>query len=78
MTEKPIKLEDKDVFTVNEVAAIIRVNRWTVLDYIYGGKLKAHKMGNGKGKKGKKRLWRIWRQDIIDFINSGDKGKESE
>lgn len=76
MSEKPIKLEDKDIFTVNETATILGVNRWTVCDYIYEGKLKANKLGNGTGKKGNKRRWRIWKRDLIEFINTGSSIKE--
>ncbi len=67
-----------ELLTTKEVAKILKVNPWQVLDYIYQKKLKAQKMGNGIGKKGNKRRWRIWKQDLLDFINKGSNIKDSE
>jgi hypothetical protein len=69
MNEKGIRLDDKDIFTVNEVATILGLNRWTVCSYIYEGKLKASKLGDGTGKRGNKRRWRIWKKDLMAFVN---------
>lgn len=55
--------------TTAEVAEYLSVNEWTVRLYINQGVLKAHKLGNGTGKKGSKRRWRVWRSDLIEFIN---------
>lgn len=52
-----------------EVAEFLQVNEWTVRVYITSGLLKAHKIGNGTGKRGSRRRWRIWKHDLIDFIN---------
>lgn len=57
--------------TVDEAAEFLSVSRWTVLDYIYQGKLQAYKMGNGSSKRGNRRQWRIWKNDLVDFINKG-------
>lgn len=77
MTDKQIGIGDKDIFSVNEIASILSVDRSTVLGYIYTAKLKAHKMGNGTGKKGSRgRRWRIWRDDFISFLDKGSNIKE--
>ncbi len=51
---------DEQLYTVQEVADMLKVHWQTVLNYIKRGKLKAVRMGKG---------YRITRQDINAFIN---------
>jgi len=62
-------MKDKPLTTA-EAADFLSVNEWTVRHYIRQGLIKAHKMGNGTGKKGNKRGWRIWREDLVKFLDS--------
>ncbi|HRR98121.1 MAG TPA: helix-turn-helix domain-containing protein [Candidatus Syntrophosphaera sp.] len=50
------------LYTLTEVADILRVTRRTLYNYIKSGKLKAVKMG---------REWRITYENLKDFIESG-------
>jgi len=81
MNEKrAIRIDDKDLFKPSEVAEIIGVTWYTVVyKYIHKGLLKAHKIGNGTGKrKRESRHWRIWKEDLIDFLNRGSDIKGDE
>jgi len=59
------------LMTVDQAAEFLAVIPQTVRDYINAGKLKAHKLGNGTGKRSRRREWRIWKHDLIEFINRG-------
>lgn len=48
------------LYTTNEVAEILKVNRRTIFRYIKSGKLKAVKIGQ----------WRIKQADLDNFINN--------
>jgi len=62
--------------TVKEAAEFLSVSTWQVRDYIYEGRLRAYKMGNGTGKRGSRREWRIWKKDLVAFINRSSNIKE--
>ncbi len=47
------------VFTLKEVAEILKVSERTIFRYIHGGKLKATKIGN----------WRIREEDLDEFLS---------
>jgi len=49
------------VYTVEDVAKILKVQNRTVRDYIRGGKLKAVKLG---------RAYRVREEDLKAFLNS--------
>ena len=49
------------VYTVGEVAKILKVQNRTVRDYIIAGKLKAKKLG---------RAYRVREEDLKAFLNS--------
>jgi excisionase family DNA binding protein len=51
---------DQQLYTVQEVANILKVHWQTVLNYIKRGKLKAVRMGKG---------YRITQQDLDTFID---------
>jgi len=57
------------LLTVKEAAAFLSITSDQVRLYIKDGKLKAHRLGNGKGKRESKRPWRIWRRDLLEFVN---------
>lgn len=57
-----INSHDKDLFTSNDVAGILQVSQWTVVNYyIKNNLLKAFKL-NDRGQ------WRIWKEDLLAFI----------
>jgi len=64
------------LMTVDQAAEFLAVIPQTVRDYINAGKLKAHKLGNGTGKRSRRREWRIWKSDLVDFVNRSDNTKE--
>ena len=54
------------VYSLDEVAAILKVTRRTLYNHISGGKLKAVKMG---------KYWRVSQEVLQDFIKTGTEGK---
>jgi len=63
-------MKDK-MLTTTEVAKFLDMSAWKVRDYIKTKVLKAHKIGNGAGRKGSPKEWRIYEKDLIDFVNKG-------
>lgn len=54
-----------DVFlTVNEISAILKVERATVIRWIMAGRLRAFKPGDG-------RVWRVASADFQRFVKGG-------
>lgn len=53
---------DLKVFTLEEAAAILKVNKRFLYPYLEAGKLKGAKIG---------RAWRITEEDLRDFISKG-------
>lgn len=52
------------VYTLLEVADILKVTRRSIYSYIKSGKLKAVKMG---------KYWRVKEEDLRDFLSTGTK-----
>ena len=52
------------LFDPSEVAAILRLNRYTVMDWLRAGKLRGVKVGS--------KLWRVKESDLEDFIRLGE------
>lgn len=52
-----------DLFTINEVAAILKVSKSLVYGMIASGKIACHRIGNGRG------VIRIRRDDLEQFIS---------
>ena len=50
------------VYTLKEVAAILKVTRRTLYNYVSSGKLHAVKMG---------KYWRVSEESLRDFISKG-------
>lgn len=66
-----------ELLTVEEVAAILKVHRYTVKQtYIASGKLKAIRVGVRKPQMKDTRQWRIRRSDLEDFISQGQSDEE--
>jgi len=60
------------LLTITEVMNKLKVGRLTVYDYIYSGKLRAHRLGGTGGKhKENRKPYRIWETDLLEFIDSG-------
>ncbi|KKN59287.1 hypothetical protein LCGC14_0543860 [marine sediment metagenome] len=57
------------LLTTQQAAEFLSVNVYQVREYIKNGKLLAHRLGNGTGKRGSRRPWRIWDFDLKIFIN---------
>lgn len=57
-------MEKAVLYTVMEIADILKVSRRTVYNYISDGNLKAIKIG---------KMWRIKKSDFEDFLNDGIK-----
>ena len=55
--------------TVNEISALLKVRRDTVVSWITAGRLRAFKPGGG-------RFWRIRRTDFQRFIKGGSEFRE--
>ena len=56
-----------EFLTVNEIAALLKVKRDTVVRWIMAGRLKALKPGGG-------RFWRIRRADFQRFLKFNQRG----
>lgn len=52
-------MDDIKIYTMQEVADILKVTRRTVYTYVYNHKLKANKIG---------KEWRVSHEDLQDFI----------
>ncbi len=57
-------MEDFKLYTVEEIAGILKVTERTLYNYIKSGVLKAVKIG---------KYWRIKHTDLENFINKGTK-----
>ena len=57
------------VYTLDEVAAILKVTRRTLYTWITAGQLKAVKIG---------KYWRVSEQVLQDFAAKGTKGQNSQ
>lgn len=55
-------MEDFKLYTVDEIASILKVTKRTLYNYIKSGVLKAVKIG---------KYWRIKHSDLQDFIDKG-------
>lgn len=55
-------MADIKVYTLEEVAEIVKLTRRTLYAYVKAGKLKAVKMG---------KYWRVSEKALNDFINTG-------
>lgn len=60
MENKKITIIKEKLYTLREVAEILRVSERSMFRYIYSGRLKASKIG----------YWRIMGKDVIDFLSS--------
>jgi excisionase family DNA binding protein len=58
-------MQDITLYTLAEVAEILRVTRRTLYAYIKEGKLKAVKIG---------KYWRVSEADLREFISTGTNG----
>jgi excisionase family DNA binding protein len=58
-------LDDFKLYTIEEIAEILKVTERTLYNYIKSGVLKAVKIG---------KYWRIKHTDIQAFIDKGTKG----
>lgn len=58
--------KDIEVYTLEEVIAILQVTRRTLYNWIKSGKLKAFKAG---------REWRVTREALDDFTKLGTAGE---
>lgn len=52
------------VYTLDEIAEIMKVTRRTVYSYISSGKLHAVKIG---------KYWKVTEENFREFLNTGDK-----
>lgn len=55
-------MENKKLYTPDEIAEILSISRRTVYNYIHSSKLKATKIGRG---------WRISEKHLNDFLEAG-------
>lgn len=55
-------MEEKKVYTLDEVAQLLNTTKKTLYTYIKSGKLKAVKIG---------KLWRVTNENLDDFLNKG-------
>ena len=62
-------MADIRVYTLEEVAGILKVTRRTLYNYIKGGALQAVKMG---------KYWRVPESTLQAFISNGTMGKVPE
>ncbi len=58
-------MNNSKLLTVIEAGKFLSFSPHMVREYCKRGKLKAHKVGEGKNTR-----WRIWEHDLIDFINN--------
>ncbi|MBT7188375.1 helix-turn-helix domain-containing protein [Candidatus Bathyarchaeota archaeon] len=58
-------MEQRDMYTVDEVGEALRFSRFTIYRLIKSGKLKATKPGDGK------RRWRVRREDLEAYMEGG-------
>jgi len=58
-------MDDFKLYTVEEIAGILKVTERTLYNYIKSGLLKAIKIG---------KYWRIKHADLQNFIDKGTKG----
>lgn len=56
-------------FTILEVAEILNCNHYSVRRLIESGKLKAHRVDNGRNENGRKTL-RISQEQLDEFLNN--------
>ena len=56
-------MENKKLYTPDEIAEILSISRRTVYNYIHSSKLKATKIGRG---------WRISEKHLNDFLEAGE------
>lgn len=61
MKERKITIIDEKLYTLQEIAEILRVSERSVFRYIHGARLKATKIG----------YWRISGKDLTAFLMSG-------
>ena len=61
-------MNNSKLLTVREAATFLSFSPHQVRVYCQNGRLKAHKVGEGKNTR-----WRIWEHDLFDFINNGNK-----
>lgn len=59
-----IMKSDKKIFTVDEIAAELRVSRYTVVRLIECGELPGKKIG---------RQWRVLREDLKTYLDGADR-----
>ena len=59
-----------DLLTVEEVAARLKLQEWTIRDWFKSGKLKGAKIGDS--------TWRMKESDLLDFIESSYKTEVKE
>lgn len=52
------------VYTLDEIAEIMKVTRRTVYSYVNSGKLHAVKIG---------KYWKVTEENFREFLNTGDK-----
>lgn len=55
-------MEGDRVYTLNEVAEIMKLNKQTILNYVKRGTLKATKFG---------RVYRVTEEELTRFMNTG-------
>lgn len=61
-------MEELVLYTVDDIAEVLKVTQRTLYNYIKSGSLKAVKIG---------KYWRVKHQDLVDFINTGTSYNES-
>lgn len=57
-------MEDKKVYTLDEVAEMLKITKRTLYNYVKTGELKAVKIG---------KYWRVTRENIDNFLAKGTK-----
>lgn len=61
-------MDDVKVYTLDEVASIMRLTKRTLYNYVKSGVLRASKVG---------KYWRVTVQDLQDFANNGTSGRSA-
>ena len=58
-------MAEKRVYTLDEIAALLKITKRTIYNYIKGNKLKAVKVG---------KYWRVTEENLNDFLKRGTNG----